>query len=261
MRSESAGTESAQEKPMNDTVRLLQAHRSERSYKSDPIPSEILDDIIESAHLAPTSMNSQDVSIVVVKDAARRQRISEIAGGQPWIAKAPVFIAVVADLNKTRIGVEKTGVAQQTHHSVESIYSSVTDCGIALATMMIAARSYGLGVVPIGGIRRNPDEMVELLGLPAFTFPVVGVAIGYIDQPAIQKPRMPIASYRHEERYDAEKLGEVIDAYDEKLMEYWRQTGRADGLPWSKNTAKNYCKVYYPKVKPVAASQGFTCED
>ena len=31
---------------MNDTVRLLQAHHSDRSYKSDPIPDEILDDII-----------------------------------------------------------------------------------------------------------------------------------------------------------------------------------------------------------------------
>src|SRR5664280_985931 len=140
---------------MNDTVRLLQSHRSERSYKSDPIPDEILDDIIESAHLAPTSMNSQQVSIGVIKDAGRRARVAEIAGGQPWITKAPVFLALVADLYKTRLGTEKAGLTQQTQHSLESIYSSTTDIGIALATLMIAARSYGLGIVPIGGIRRN----------------------------------------------------------------------------------------------------------
>lgn len=246
---------------MNDTVRLLQAHRSERSYKSDPIPCEILDDIIESAHRAPTSMNSQRVSIVVVKDAVRRQRISEIAGGQAWIAEAPVFLALIADLNKTRIGVEKSGAIQQNQHSVESIYSSVTDVGIALATIMIAARSYGLGIVPIGGIRRNPEAMIELLGLPAYTFPVVGVAIGYVNQPAPQKPRLPIASFRHVEHYHAESLRPAIDAYDVSLEEYWKQIGRTDGLPWSKNTAKPYSRVYYPKVKPVAAGQGFTCED
>jgi FMN reductase [NAD(P)H] len=246
---------------MNDTVRLLQAHRSERSYKSDLIPCEILDDIIGSAHLAPTSMNSQTVSIIVVKDAARRQRISEIAGGQPWIIKAPVFIVLVSDLNKTRIGLEKAGATQQTQHSVESIYASAVDCGIALATMMIAARSYGLGIVPIGGIRRNPDEMIEVLGLPPFTFPVVGMALGYVDEPATQKPRLPITSYRHEERYHSESLRADIDAYDLTLEEYWKKLGRADGLPWSKNTAKNFSKVYYPKVKPVAAAQGFTCED
>lgn len=246
---------------MNETVRLLQTHRSERSYKPDPIPSEILDDIIESAHLAPTSMNSHHVSIVVVKDAARRQRIAEIAGGQSWIAQAPVFITIVADFNKTRIGVEKTGVPQQTQHSVESIFSASTDCGIALGTIMVAAHSYGLGIVPCGGIRKNADAMIELLELPAYTFPVVGVAIGYIDKPATQKPRMPLASYCHEERYHSEGLRAAIDAYDTTLEEYWKQLGRADGLPWSKNTAKNYSKVYYPKVKPVAAAQGFTCED
>ncbi len=246
---------------MNDTVRLLQSHRSERSYKSDPIPDEILDDIIESAHLAPTSMNSQQVSIVVIKDAGRRARVAEIAGGQPWIAKAPVFLALVADLYKTRLGTEKAGLTQQTQHSMESIYSSTIDIGIALATLMIAARSCGLGIVPIGGIRRNPDAMIELLGLPEYTFPVAGVAMGYVDEPATQKPRLPIESFRHNERYHAENLPAAIDAYDLSLPEYWKRIARADGLTWSKNTGGAYSRVYYPKVKPVANKQGFTCED
>ena len=232
---------------MNETVRILQSHRSERSYKSDPIPDEILDNIIESAHFAPTSMNSQQVSIVVIKDAQRRQRVAEIAGGQPWIAQAPVFLALVADLYKTRLGTEKAGLTQQTQHSLESIYSSVTDIGIALATLMIAARSYGLGIVPIGGIRRNPDAMIELLGLPEYTFPVAGVAMGYVDQPATQKPRLPIESFRHEERYHGENLRAAIDAYDVSLPEYWKRIARAGGLTWSKNTGGAYSRVYYPR--------------
>lgn len=246
---------------MNDTVRLLQSHRSERSYKSDPIPDEILDSIIESAHRAPTSINSQQVSIVVVKDAVVRKRIAEIAGGQPWIAEAPVFLAIIADLYKTRIGLEKVGETQQTQHSLEAIVSAITDVGIALATIMIAARSYGLGIVPIGGIRRNPDQMVELLGLPQDTFPVVGVCLGYVNEPATQKPRLPIASYRHEGRYHPENLRPAIDAYDRSLPEYWKSIGRTDGLPWSENTALSYKTVYFPKVKPVAVAQGLTCED
>jgi len=246
---------------MNETVRLIQSHRSERSYKSDPIPDEVLNDIIESAHLAPTSMNSQQVSIVVVKDTVHRQRISEIAGNQPWIAKAPVFLALVADLHKTLVGCEKVGVTQQTQHSLEAVVSAVTDVGIALGTIMIAARSYGLGIVPIGGIRRNPEQMIELLGLPKDTFPVAGVVLGYVDQPATQKPRLPIESFRHEERYHPENLLPAINAYDASLPEYWKRINRADGLSWSKNTAGAYSRVYYPKVKPAATAQGFTCED
>jgi len=254
-------THASLESSMNETVRLLQSHRSERSYKSDPIPEAVLNEIIESAHLAPSSMNTQQVTVVVIRDAARRARVAEIAGKQPWIAQAPVFLALVADMNKTRIGTEKAGLKQQTQRSLESIFSAVSDCGIALATLMIAARSHGLGVVPIGGIRRNPDAMVELLGLPEYTFPVVGVAMGYVDRPATQKPRMAIESFRHEERYQGERLRPAIDAYDIALAEYWKQIGRADGLTWSDNTGNAYSRVYYPKVKPVAAQQGFTCEE
>jgi FMN reductase [NAD(P)H] len=246
---------------MNDTVRLLQSHHSDRSYKSDPIPDEILDNIVEAAHRAPTSINTQEVSIVVVKDAGRRKRISEIAGGQPWIAKAPVFLVLIADLYKTRVGAEKAGIAQEIHHSLEGVIASVTDVGIALGTIMTAARSYGLGIVPIGAIRREPQAVIDLLGLPENTLAIAGVCIGYVDQPATQKPRLPIESFRHEERYHAEDLRPAIDAYDVALVEYWKTIVRTDGTSWSESTAGAYGKVYFPDVKATAAKQGFTCED
>jgi FMN reductase [NAD(P)H] len=244
---------------MNETVRLLQAHRSSRSYKSNPIPAEILDAIIESAHRAPTSINSQQISLVVVRSAASRARIAEIAGGQPWIAKAPVFIAVVADFYKTGLGVEKAGVEQVIQRSLEAIVSSVSDAGIAMAALMTAARAFGLGIVPIGGIRRDPQAMIDLLGLPRNTFPVAGVVLGYVAEETPQKPRMPIESFRHEEKYHPEALKPAIDAYDRTLLEYWQKIGRADGLTWSANMAQHY-GAFSRRIKAIAQKQGFTIE-
>jgi FMN reductase [NAD(P)H] len=244
---------------MNETVRLLQAHRSSRSYKSDAIPEEILDAIIESAHRAPTSINSQQISLVVVRNAASRARIAEIAGGQPWIAQAPVFIAVVADLYKTSIGVEKAGAEQVIQRSLEAIISAVSDAGIAMAALMTAARAFGLGIVPIGGIRRDPQAMIDLLELPTMTFPVGGVVLGYIDEEARQKPRMPIESFRHEEKYHREAIMPAIDAYDRMLQEYWQKIGRADGLAWSANMAQHY-GAFSRRIKLIAQKQGFTIE-
>jgi len=244
---------------MNETVRLLQAHRSSRSYKSDPVPDEILDAIIESAHRAPSSANIQEVSLVVVRDAASRARIAEIAGNQPWIAQAPVFITVVMDLYKTELGVEKAGAEQVAQRSLEGIFSATCDAGIVLATLMTSARAFGLGIVPIGGIRRDPQAMIDLLGLPKNTFPVVGVALGYVDHESQQRPRMPIESFRHEERYHAEALRPAIDAYDLTLEEYWQNVGRKGGLNWSQNTAE-HCKVFSRMLKPIAFKQGFTLE-
>ena len=244
---------------MNETVRLLQAHHSSRSYKTDSIPEEILEAIIECAHRAPTSTNSQEVSLVVVRNADSRARIAEIAGGQPWIAKAPVFIAVVVDLYKTGLGVEKAGAEQVFQRTLEGVLAAVSDAGIAMATLMAAARAFGLGIVPIGGIRRDPQAMIDLLELPPNTFPVDGVVLGYVAEESSQKPRMTIESFRHDEKYHPETLQPAIDAYDRTLQEYWQKIGRADGLSWSANMAEHY-STFSRLIKAVAQKQGFTIE-
>jgi len=63
--------------------------------------------------------------------------------------------AVVVDLYKTGLGVKKAGAEQVFQRSLEGILASVSDAGIAMATLMTAARAFGSGVVPIGGIRRD----------------------------------------------------------------------------------------------------------
>lgn len=242
---------------MNTTLQQMQQHRSIRSYQDKPVPAEVLDAVIKAAWHGPTSVNGQQVSLVVVQDAARRQKIAELAGGQPWIAQAPVFITVVADFYKTRLGVEQAGKQQVIHNSVEGFAVAAVDAGITLGNLMTAARSAGLGVVPIGGIRNNPAAMIDLLQLPELTFPLVGVAIGYAAAEGDIKPRLPLASFAHPEHYHAAELPAHIAAYDAELSAHWQQLGRSDGEPWSSNTARYYQQVYFPNVAPVARQQGF----
>ncbi|UTH72606.1 NADPH-dependent oxidoreductase [Chromobacterium sp. IIBBL 290-4] len=242
---------------MNETLRLMQQHHSVRSYQDKPVAPEVLDAILDAGWKGPTSINGQQVSLVVVQDAERRRRIAEIAGGQPWIAQAPVFIVAVIDFHKTRVGVEMAGLEQRVHTSVEAFAVGAVDAGIALGNMMTAARSAGLGVVPIGGIRRDPQAMIDLLALPELTFPVAGMVIGHIDQDGSLKPRLPRATFVHQERYQAGELSAHIASYDKTLTQYWQHIGRPDGQPWSANTANYYQHVYFPKVAPVARSQGF----
>jgi len=244
---------------MNETIQLLQAHHSSRSYKSEPIPEKSLEAIIESARRAPTSTNSHEISLVVVRNAASRARIAEIAGGQPWIAQAPVFIAVVVDLYKTGLGVKKAGAEQVFQRSLEGILAAVSDAGIAMATLMTAARALGLGIAPIGGIRRDPQAMIDLLRLPPNTFPVDGVVLGYVSEEAPQKPRMAIESFRHEETYHPEALEPAIDAYDLTLEKYWQKIGRIEGLSWSANMGQHY-STFSRLIRSVAEKQGFTIE-
>src|SRR3990167_654218 len=145
---------------MNETLRIQQSHRSIRSYKPDPVSDAMLDQIIAAAHRAPTSMNAQEISLIVVRDAERRARIAELAGGQAWIAQAPVFITIVIDFHKTDLGVRTAGQTQIIHETMEGFGVAAVDAGIALGTLITAAESLGLGIVPIGGIRRNPQDKI-----------------------------------------------------------------------------------------------------
>ena len=238
---------------MNETLRIQQSHRS---YKADPVSDAMLDQIIAAAHRAPTSMNAQEISLIVVRDAEKRARIAELSGGQPWIAQAPIFIVIAIDFHKTDLGVRKAGQTQIIHESMEGFGVAAVDAGIVLGTLITAAESLGLGVVPIGSIRRNPQGMIDLLGLPPLTFPLVGLCIGHIKDDMPLKPRMDIQAFRHNERYDASGYAAAIDAYDTAIMDYWKQLGRSDGVPWSDNLGNSYKQVYFPQVKPVAATQG-----
>ncbi|MDF0605836.1 NADPH-dependent oxidoreductase [Neisseriaceae bacterium TC5R-5] len=242
---------------MNATLQLMQQHRSIRSYQERPIPADVLDAVLDSAWKGPTSINGQQVSLVVVQDAERRRQIAEIAGGQAWIAQAPVFITLVADFYKTRLGVAKAGAEQVIHHSLEAFAVGAVDVGIALGNLMTAARAAGLGIVPIGGIRRDPQAMIKLLQLPKLTFPLAGVVMGYVQDDSELKPRMPRASFVHKETYQAAALPAHIEAYDQILQQHWQDIKRPDGKPWSANTAEYYQRIYFPQVAPVARQQGF----
>ena len=243
---------------MNDVLKTLYSHKSERSFLTKPVPDDVLDNVIQAAYQAPTSINSQQVSVIVVRDAERRQRLSELCGGQPWTAKAPVFLVFIIDMYKTELGMKAVSEEQKATESIESIISGSTDVGIALTSALIAARSQGLGGVPIGGVRLNPSKMIEELDLPHHTFTVAGLSLGYVDQPAHIKPRLPMETFRHEEQYRSDGMQDNIEYYNKKITAHWETIGRADGESWSQSISGYYNRIYYPDVAPTLIKQGFS---
>lgn len=245
---------------MNETLELLKSHRSVRRYTDAEVGAAELDEIVEAGRRCPTSFNAQHVSVVVVRSPETRAAIARIAGGQHWIEQAPVFITLVADASKTGRAVHAVGQTQQAQRSVELLLACSIDAGIALGAMMTAARSLGFGVVAIGGIRRNPQAMIDLLGLPELTLPLCGMCVGAVAQEGRLKPRLPVETFRHDEHYSLRALAAAMPEYDSAMLAYWQALGRVDGTSWSANLAEHYCKNYFPNVKPVAQSQGFTLE-
>ena len=243
---------------MNNVIETIKNHRSIRQYLDKDIPDEIVDEIVKAAQAMPNSINGQQTSVIVVRDKQKKEKLAELVGNQEYVAKAPVFLVFVMDFYRTYLAGEKTGLKQVIHEDIEGIEAGSVDVGIALGASIIAAESFGLGIVPIGGIRKNPDEVIELLGLPKYTFPMVGLVVGYPADESHKKPRVPFDSFRHKESYDAKAVEESIDTYDNQMSEYLKDIGRAEQeINWSTFTSRIYQSVYYPKVKPTMDKQGF----
>ena len=176
---------------MNQTIATIKNHRSIRNYLDKDIPDEMLKEILGAAKSMPTSINGQQISIIVIKDKGKKEKIAEWSGGQPWIAQAPVFLVFVADFYKAYIACEKNGTQEIIHESIEGTLVGAFDGGLAMGAAIISAESLGLGIVPIGAVRRKPQEMIDLLGLPKCTYPLVGLVIGYPADASHKNPSFP----------------------------------------------------------------------
>lgn len=67
--------------------------------------------------------------------------------------------------------------------------------------METAAYSLGLGCVILGSLLNDVPALIDLLNLPEYTYPVLGLAIGKPDQDPALKPRMPRSMQFFENEY------------------------------------------------------------
>ena len=114
---------------MNDTLRILKARRSCKSYQDRQITDAELDAVLEAGTYAPTGRNQQSPILVAIQDKETIARLSRMnaaimgADIDPFYG-APTVVAVLADKNwPTR----------------------VYDGSCVMENMMIAAESLGLG--------------------------------------------------------------------------------------------------------------------
>jgi FMN reductase [NAD(P)H] len=247
---------------MNSTIKSILDHRSVRSYMDKDIEQDKLDAILDCAQAAPSSINGQQMSVIVIKDQETKDKIAALAGGQPWISATPVFLLFVADFYRAKLASEKHGEKLVIAGNMEGTLVGSIDVGLAMGNTIAAAESLGLGTVCIGGLRMNPDKIIEMLNLPEYVYPMVGLCLGYpnTEQLAEKKPRFAKEAVIHTESYKQD-LTSHIDSYDETIKEYMSTRSNGQNIhDWSGFIAGTYNKVYFPKVSPTLKAQKFNCE-
>lgn len=89
---------------MNESMKTILGRRSIRQFKPEHISAEEMDYITQAGVYAPSSQNNQDSLIVVVRDKAVRDRLSELnalisgGSGDPFYG-APDLAIVFGDSN------------------------------------------------------------------------------------------------------------------------------------------------------------------
>jgi nitroreductase len=135
-----------------DVMEAIHMRRSIRKYLPDPVPEEALATVLEAARLAPTACNNQALKIVVVKDAALREKLIEACKGQKFVGEAPVVLVGCAyepDAYPKQAGWMNT---------------FAIDTAIAFDHVTLAATSLGLGTCWIGAFEESAVR--DVLGIP-----------------------------------------------------------------------------------------------
>jgi nitroreductase len=141
-----------------DAIEALKTRRSVRSFKSDPVSQEVIEDIVDCGRLAATARNEQLWEFVVVTDVETRKRIADTTDFGKFIATSPVCIAVLCEDGKYYL----------------------EDGSAATQNILVAARAHGLGTCWVAGDKKPYAEKLRaILGAPEGHKLVSLVALGY----------------------------------------------------------------------------------
>lgn len=204
---------------MNETIKILLNHMSIRKYQEKPVDREIVDTIIKCAQMAPTSSHFQAYTMIEIQDQEKKNFLSEIAGGQKWVAEAPLVLLFCADLNRGVKYYENTDKA--VFGNTECYTVAVIDASLAMQKAFVAAQSLGLGGVVVGGIRNDVEALSRKFKLPDMVAPLYLLCLGYPDEVPGLKPRLPQEEIHKIDYYDDSKQKQFIDQYNETVKEYY----------------------------------------
>ncbi|MCD2478646.1 oxygen-insensitive NADPH nitroreductase [Mammaliicoccus lentus] len=201
---------------MNETINLLQNHSSVRKFKNKPLTDEQVNHIFKSANQASSFSLLQAVSIIRITDEDTRKAIMELSGPQSYIQEASEFWIFVSDFNRNHQIAPNVDITYTEFLQIGAVY-----VGLMAQNAMIAAESMGLGDVYIGGVRLNIEKLSELLELPKYVIPLVGLCIGYpAEEKAQLKPRLPKEVVMHHNKYEEFSLEDIED-YDQEMKKYY----------------------------------------
>jgi len=142
-------------------IPAIKNRRSVRQFKTNPVPDQLIEEIIQAAEYAPSAHGSKAVEYMIVKDQAFKKEINQIFSAesrQEFIETAPVLIIPVVDTNKSVLPLQDLSVTseniflQAAELGLGSVWKNVNSKFVtSLLTLLKLGSSYALiNIIPIG---------------------------------------------------------------------------------------------------------------
>lgn len=145
----------------------IQERHSVRAFTDQDVERPMVNQILTAAVRAPSAGNRQPWHFFVVCSAATRQALAQAAGGQSFVAEAPVVIVVCADPERSATRYRERG---------RELYC-LQDTAAAVEHVLLAAVALGLGGCWVGAF--DEGAAVAALDLPGHLRPVAMVPLGH----------------------------------------------------------------------------------
>jgi nitroreductase len=182
-----------------NTLEAIAARRSIRKFKSDPVPEDVLKQILTAGIQAPSGKNRQPWRFIVVQGEkrlemlgimragiARQKAHGDDIGSSEWttnvMEQAPVTIFIF----------NPEGIHPWLAHSIGQNFDdlvNVQSIGAAIQNMLLAALDLGLGSLWICDVFYAYEELANWLGESCQM--VAAVSFGYPDESPAARSRKP----------------------------------------------------------------------
>ena len=198
---------------------VVGARRDIRRFRPDPVPTELLEAVLEAGHRAPSVGHSQPWRFIVVSDQATRDKAAHLADAArlaqadhltedraarlldlklEGLREAPLGIVVACDRRTPALGV----LGRATFPDAD-----LWSCATAIENMWLTARAHGLGM---GWVTLfDPADLADLFGLPEGVVTLGWLCLGWPDErppePGLQRAgwstKTPLADVVLRERW------------------------------------------------------------
>jgi nitroreductase len=189
---------------------VIEGRKSIRAFKPDPVPKEIIENILRLAVKAPSAINLQPWGFTIVSGREKERLCRRLlkAYGEKRVSCSPrasrplppeverrskkLFQEMKPYIDKLGVPFEDFinegsfnfyGAPTAVIISMDRAFpkTRLVCIGASLGYLVLSAQAFGLGTCPIGIITAFEDEIKDQLNIPEAKEVILGVALGYPD--------------------------------------------------------------------------------